>query len=395
MSRFLMNPFFQYLLFNVTILLFYIMSLSDLYSPNAFFVVYFISILFFFFVLSLRYYKIHIGLLQKEKINQYISIDSGKIFNCIIYITFFIGALASIYQLYHFGATIFQENKVSRIEGSHYVDYLVNLLQISLCLSYIAIKSKLKKYNYIYFFIILVSFLLLSVKLNRGAFTFFLLVYIYISYVFSYKKNKQKKWFFKMACAVIIFGILFGAIGNMRLNYVLENIYHMSINDLYGMSNIYPSAFVWIYIYFTSPLENISRMIMEQSVWEYHWGLNLVYPFVAPLAKEIFSDRGSLYPPLAPIAGLNVSSYIQEALVDFGMIGPYIYMAVLCLVYMIAIFRLKNIYGFLCYISAINIGFWMIFTNSFAVGPNMINYLFFLMMSFISSAKSRRRKEGD
>lgn len=176
---------------------------------------------------------------------------------------------------------------------------------------------------------------------------------------------------------------LFGLIGDLRIQVVLETFYHMTVNELYGMSEIFPSGFVWTYMYITSPLENASRIFMEQSVWEYHFGLNMIYPFIAPLSRMIFDQRFDLFPPLQEEAGLNTSTYMIDAFNDFGYVGPYIYMCYLAFIYFIGCRAMRhNIYGIFCYLCAVDMGVWMIFANSVAIGSKMMVFLFFLFMTY-------------
>lgn len=390
MNILLMNPYIQYLSFNLFVLFLYLLSLTNLYNINIYFVAYFISILFFFCIISLKFLNVHKILLKPTSIEKYFKIYNTKTFNLFIIVFFIIGTAANIYQVTTYGTTLFNENKVDRINGDHYVDYLVNMLQFSMCMSYVSIKFKTTSYLWFFKVIFVVSIFLLFLKLNRGAYSFMLIVYIYITYIEAYKLQKKRRWLLKMGIIVVVFATAFGIVGNIRLEYVLENIYHTTVNAHYGMSEIYPSAFVWVYIYITSPLENASQILMNQEVWDYHLGFNLFYVFLAPVSKMIWGDHGNLFPPLNATVGLNVSTFIPDALVDFGILGPYVYMIVLVLLYYIAIKSMKNIYGFLCFLAIVHNSLWLIFTNAFNIGPNMIMYIFFLFMSLTSKAPMKR-----
>lgn len=386
MNILLMNPYIQYLSFNLFVLFLYLLSLTDLYHVNVYFVAFFISILFFFSALSIKFFGIHKKLLKSTSIERYFKIYNTKVFNRLIVLFFIVGAIAALYQAITYGTTLLAQNKVSRINGDHYVGYLVDLLQLSMCMSYIAVKFKTTSHLWLFKILFIASVLLLFLKLNRGAYSFMLIVYIYVTYIQAYIHHKKRRWLLKMGIIILAFAMAFGAVGNMRLEYVLENIYHTTVNQQYGMSDIYPSSFVWVYIYITSPLENASQILINQEVWEYHFGFNLFYAFLAPISKWIWGDHGNLFPPLDATAGLNVSTFIPEAIVDFGIFGPYIYMLYLVFLYYIAIKSMRNIYGFLCFLSIVHSSLWLIFTNAFSIGPNVINYLLFLVMAWISKS---------
>lgn len=377
----LMNPYIQYLSFNGFVLLLYLCQLSSFYDIQYEFILYFISVLLFFGLITRKLYNNHDQYLGK--IENLLCIKDKRSFCWIIWITFFIGTIASIYQVYAYGATILQENKVGHISGSHYIGYLVDCLQISLAMAYTGIRLKTTRFIFLLKVICVVSIGLLLIRMNRGAFSFSLLVMIYLSFFHASLDHRMLQWKRKMSFILFVVVVLFGFIGDLRLEVVLETFYRMTINELYGMSEVFPSPFVWVYMYLTSPLENASRIFMEQSVWDYHLGLNMIYPFVAPLSKMIFDRRLDLFPPLQEEAGLNTASYMIDAFNDFGYVGPYIYMCYLALIYFIGCrARHHNIYGVFCYLCAVDMGLWMIFGNGLALGSKMMMFLFFLFMTY-------------
>jgi hypothetical protein len=201
-------------------------------------------------------------------------------------------------------------------------------------------------------------------------------------------KGNKKKFYVYGGILIGGFIIFFSYIGNIRTEYVMENIFQYTINDHYHMSNKWPSSFVWLYIYFTSPIENASLIFSGQFISEYKLGMHLFYPFVAPIYKALFFGDTEFIPPLESKAGLIVGTYLPDAFSDFGYVGPYIYMIALVILLRIGQKSLKKgIYGFLCYVSALNIAFWMMFTNAFAIGPFMISYLFFLLFAWVKDVK--------
>jgi len=384
----MMNPYIQYCVFNIWIVVLYSLSLSDSYNVNGYFISYVITTIIFFLLISIKYLFCHRRITRQYVEKRILCIDNKKLWNRLLFSTFIIGTISQIYQVSTFGATIFQENMVNRISGEHYVNYFVNLLQVSLMLSYISIKLKVNSNIKLMKFIFLCSLVLLSLQMNRGAFTPFLFVYIYINYLISYVNNSVDKWMRKLLIVGIVFVLFFGFFGDLRVKYVMEEVYHTTVNQHYGMSDYWPTSFVWIYMYLTSPLENAGRIFMEQEVWVYHYGFNMLYPFLAPLSKGLFVNHGNFYSPLEADMGLNVYTFIPDAITDFGIVGPYIYMIYLFVLYFIGFSLFKNIYGLLCYVNIVHLGAWMFFVNAFAIAVDLIMYILFGVMAFIVLRKT-------
>ena len=76
-----------------------------------------------------------------------------------------------------------------------------------------------------------------------------------------------------------------GYIGDLRLKYVLENIYFKTLKDLYLMKYDLPNWFIWIYIYITSPLENARYAIENITLEKYTMFNQLFYPFIKFIAN--------------------------------------------------------------------------------------------------------------
>lgn len=360
-----LNPFFTYVVWNVCILVLYFLELTSLYEADVLFAfVFFLPVIF----LSAINYN-SFGKINFASICRIIEDRAHvNIFFVCLYVMFWIGVLASIYQIVNYGTPLELEDKINRPIGDHYVQYLVNFLTISSMMSYVAVRFKfgnrIKSIS-----ICIVSIALLAIWLNRGAYAPFLVTVIFIEYILAKINNKINKFYLLMVVISISFVILFGYVGSLRMEYVMEYVYHCTINQWYGMPEYIPTGFVQLYIYLTSSLENARHMLFEQSVWEYQYGVKMVYPFVAPFVKDLFSESTNIFPYLdktLPV-GLNVSTYFQSALIDFGYIGPYIYMIYISFYFRICkFFCVKNIFGLLADISLIHMSFWMVFVHAFA-----------------------------
>jgi hypothetical protein len=315
-----------------------------------------------------------------------LEIDDKSLYIKAVAFLFLIGFLTNLYLILSYGLPFLAENLIDRdpdlYSKIHYPMYLVNLLIISAMMGYIGIRNY-KGYKKIFMiFVFIASFLSLSVWLARGFASLIVLTIIIYELIRSLSYNKLTKYILNGIIVTVIFILFFNYVGNLRYEYVLRVVYGETLNEFWGMSNKYPTWFVWFYIYLTSPLENASQLL-SQSVIQYKYGMLLFYVFIAPIHKNMFLTKTNLYPTLEGTAGLNVSTFIRDAITDYGYIGPYIYLVMLFLIMRIGQLSLdRGIYGLLCYISTINIALWMIFDNALSVGPFVITFLFFLVMAW-------------
>jgi len=365
----------------------YWLRLSSLYSEsNTSFVFYYFSFILFFIVLSITYFNSFDKYSSKSKLKPILTIDNKSLYIKSAVFLFLVGFLTNLYLILTYGLPFMAENLVDRdpdlFKTIHYPMYLVHLLIISAMMGYIGIREY-KRYKKILMIVIFIaSFFSLSVWLARGFASVIIITIIVYEFVRALYYNNITKYILIGIISVVVFVFFFNYIGNLRLEFVLKYIYGETLNEYWGMSNKYPTWFVWFYIYFTSPLENANHLL-SQSVTQYKYGMLLFYVFVAPIHKYMFLEKTNLFPVLDETAGLNVSTFIIDAITDFGYVGPYIYIAALFIVMRIGQLSVdKGIYGLLCYISTINIALWMIFANALSVGPFVITFMFFLAMAW-------------
>jgi len=380
------NPFLSIgAIFTILVVL-YSLSFSTLYHPDPFYIFFlfsFVLLIFFcniFFTIGMKIEtKVEVLLNKLVFTSNYIGVTL---------VFFVLGTLANTYEYTVVGWPIFLENKVTRGENLHYLHYVTNFLIYSLLLSYVGIRLREKKMKFFMIFVFILSLVELLVWLNRGPMLLLIILIFIFELLIAIRKNSINKYLKIITISLIIFILLFGLFGDMRVSYVMENIYGHTINYHYGMNEWVPTSLVWIYIYSTSTFENFRDMFYNQEIIDFKYGLLLVYPFVAPFFKQFYDSQYDTYPYLDDIAGLNVSSFLESAFNDFFIFGPYIY--VLYMSYMFSIglkFFDRGIYGFLAYISVLNMGVWMFFVNGFAIGPFMIGFIFFIILSLIFERK--------
>ena len=188
---------------------------------------------------------------------------------------------------------------------------------------------------------------------------------------------------------LIVFLEFFGYIGDLRMKYVLENIFHKTINEHYQAPDWMSSGSLWSYIYLTSPLENASHSIINQSV-DFTFFNNLLYPFIKLGAnilglgasyKVWIMGRVGYTPYLQDSVGLNVSSFIPQAMQDLGYIGLIVYVFIYVGIAYFSIRLIKRkikisaLGSIMISINVINILLWSVFDNSLKIPILILNIL--------------------
>jgi hypothetical protein len=384
----LLNPFISVGSLFVLLIALYAIAFSNLYKPDFFYIIF----LYSFILLLFLFNKLFTGNINiKSKVLNLISRFNFKRKYLYITLIFFtLGSLSNYYEYLVVGWPIFLENKVTRGENLHYVHYVTNFLMYSLLLSYIGLRLKSGFYRLFLLLIFILSLSELLVWLNRGPLLILVIEIVVFELLISYKYNRLKKYTTYMLILFVSFILLFGFFGDLRVSYVMEKVFGHSINFHYGMNENIPTSLVWVYIYSTSPFENFRHIFYNQEIVHFKYGMLLIYPFVAPIFKQLFSSKVDTYPYLDDIAGLNVSSFLESAFNDFYIFGPYIYVFYMSYLFFISLkFFDRGIYGFLGYISVFNMGVWMFFVNGFAIGPFMIGFIFFIILSLIFERKKK------
>lgn len=389
-QKVLFDPYCIGIMFYGFIYFMYSLRLSSLYDITSEYLLYCFVLVLFLIVVFILFRSANKYSMQKL-INE-LTIKSSKcspresrILVRLNFWLFLIGTAASIYVFQKVGFTAMLVNKVSRVgdASTHYLGYLQNFLVYQMATSYylmrISCGSK-RKLKYLSMFIIAGG--LLYLNLNRGVYTFPLLL------ILLYESIRSRKNFLViMITSIIGFITYFAYIGNLRVAFVMENVYKTTISDFYGMSG-YPSWFTWLYIYLTSPLENFNNMLMQQTVSHHTFGLQVLFPFFQIIFKLFSYDlqdyTAQIFPYLAIYSGLTVSSFQQAALVDFGIIGPFVYIVIFAVFINITLrIANKSVFGLFHYAMGLNILMWGIFVNPFSIGPFMIGWLLYGFSSLL------------
>lgn len=274
--------------------------------------------------------KLFEGLKDKNKYKKY-----SRISNVI----FAFGSITFLLNVAIFGLAIFSKNKINKQGMNHYSAYIVYMLVLCGQIKYILLRKFKKKSDLA---VLIATVFILFLTLNRGPLVFIIVtVYIYeIANLICAKSSLTKKKIYLtlgiMVLGGFIFLFVFSYVGNMRMSYALGSVLHETLQEHYGMSKYVPKVFVWLYIYATSPLENVAYSIAHQDM-QFTYFNNLLYPFIKFFAnivgygdvyKNWLMSRVTFTPYLDSKVGLNVSSFIFDALKDFSYIGIVLYVGI-------------------------------------------------------------------
>jgi len=380
-----LNIFYHYIFIWLLATGLYDVRLSKILHPSLSINFVILSAVLLYFCLFIVFYRKSYIKISIQHIREMI-IKKCRLYKKLTLILFVIGSCGSILEiiLYFDQLPILLQDKINAGTKNHYIHYISHFAVYSSVLaSFIYAFTREKKY----LMIIFLTSIEIGVWLKRGELLPVLWSIVVGYYLFSLYYGRTKKFLLILLGSVTIFFFIFSAFGNLRQEYVLQYILKMSLNELYELPSWFPSSFTWVYIYITSPLENFRHILFEQNISfnDYRWGLLLIYPFIAPLYKALFNQRFSYYPYLDNNYGLNVSTFMADAVNDFGIFGIYIYSSVYFIVSYLSIkFLKRGILGAAAFVYGEMFAMWSIFSNSIANGVFMIGFLLFITLSLFS-----------
>lgn len=365
----------------------YNLQFSKLYNPNWQINLICMLIALTFFILSKKFSltKNDIKIYFREIKEEY------SVYSFVSTVIFILSLGLFIYNINKYGLAILGENKIDKQQLDHYAGYIIYLLVLVAQIKYVLFRTNKKIIELVMF---LISIVVLLLTLNRGALSY-IAIAIFIYEVFNLVNIKERITTTKLYSiyGILIVGIIigivgFGYIGDMRMEYVLQNVYNRTINEHYQMPRNIPSGLLWVYIYLTSPLENTANSIINQE-----YGLtffnNLFYPFIKFFAnlfgkgdqyKEWLTSVKGFTPVLEKKVGLNATSFIPEAMQDLSYIGVIIYIIIFLALAYLAInsvkkrIRFTSIGSIVLYANVLSILMWSVFVNSLKI-PMLTIYI--------------------
>ena len=183
-------------------------------------------------------------------------------------------------------------------------------------LGYFLIYLKTKETKYLKTILLLMLYPILAV--NRGVFVVVLFELLGL-YLLTHKIRYKN--IFRVLLLLFSFIYIFGALGDYRLNYKTDFLYGWISEDYKESFDKIPSGFLWSYIYFTAPLDNIVYNIdkIKPLYFPYH-STSSLFPTV--IRQIIYEDKGyeDNYSLKMSNPVINTFTYFANYIKDFGKI---------------------------------------------------------------------------
>lgn len=324
-----------------------------------------------------------------------------------LYFTLGLGIVAFLKNYNEGLLRFYVSNKAMRVDIS--LSYFFHaLVVVSICFYILFREEKKKRKKVAYLIISFVSLFIEYTNLARGPLLFWgvgILFYEILKYIIrkSYKVSIKQMIVFLIGVILLIWG--FGAIGDART----ARIFGQSATQYYQMVKNFPSGFTWIYIYITSPLENLRYSLENDIITNYACFNKLLYPIIK-LFANIFGQGdqyanyvrsfNSITPYLWRKAGLNMSTFVSAAYLDANVIGIFVYLVLYDFigVFLHKIIKSKKITSISKIIIVpllLEIPIWSIFTDSIlGVSSIWSDVIFVLFWNFANRLVLRKYKQS-
>ena len=215
--------------------------------------------------------------------------------------------------------------------------------------------------------------LLLTRQMIMSLFVQFIFVYYYI-------KGIKARVFFKLGVFFVLIIIAFGLLGNLRDSGGEEMFYSLAA-PTENYPRFLPSGFLWLYIYVTSPINNIVYNIDNYPLLQFSIGDAFSGLLPSPL-RALLPERDNDF--VLVNEALNVASSHVNFLEGFGFFGSLFYQLILGFIITMFYIRYKMSddikYSFIMAVLAHNIVFSFFvdfFTNLVFLFQIVFIYLFF------------------
>ena len=188
--------------------------------------------------------------------------------------------------------------------------------------------------------------------------------------------------------------VLFGYLGDNRSEAVSNNNFTSNFvkTEYMEVADRLPSGFVWVYLYATTPLNNIVGSINDiQPTYNFeHTLISLVPSFIRDnMQLQASSNRGvTLYEE-----AFNVSSYFANFLNDFGLVGTIFFIALLQIFIVKSFFSAKSakLGSMTAYATIFNAVFMSVFYDFFFSLVTVFQLLLGAMINYLLYTKSNKK----
>jgi oligosaccharide repeat unit polymerase len=187
----------------------------------------------------------------------------------------------------------------------------------------------------------------------------------------------SSKRIFRLMLLALLIVILFGVLGDFR-GY--ENPFQGLVSERYETTfNLLPSGFLWVYVYVTSPLSNLSYNYANLvPIWDFFYSSVNLFPSAF---RPTGLDRADNF--VFVNDALNVSTIFASSHSDFGVIGDLILLMLLSIWASFWFYKMSSTVSYILPYSLVGVVlFFSIFYNLFLLYP----YLFStILLGYIAS----------
>lgn len=367
----------------------YDLNLSELYNPDLLInIMGTIVILNYFLLLKI------IPNDNKKFVDICKNIETPKRgFLIAVYFTLFLGIMAFVKNLNSGLLRYFISNKGMRAEiQSSY--FFAALVVVSICFYILFREEKRKHRKYVYLLLAVISIFMEFTNMARGPILFWIVGVVFYEVTrYSIKQNSLKLSYKQLIVIllIILIGIWgFGEIGDSRV----KTVFGMTATEYYKMPAKCPSGVTWVYIYLTSPMENMRYSFHNDTVSQYGYFNKLLYPAIKFIANIIgqgnqysyyVNSINSITPYLWNKVGLNMSSFMANAYLDAGYLGIIVYLFIYDVIGVIAhkitiSKTISNISKIIILPLLFEIPLWSVFTSSILGVSSIWSNIFFVLI---------------
>lgn len=188
-----------------------------------------------------------------------------------------------------------------------------------------------KKYSLLLIFTIIYPYMMMSRQVLISVLIQYLLIYIAVKKI---NIINYIKIFLVIACTLLAFGYL----GDIRSGR--EHILFLSQPN-FDYPDWLPSAFIWVYIYLCTPLNNVNHNInINPNYFPLETGSTLIPTFARQTVIDLLGGNTSQWELVTE--SFNVSSLLQSTLTDFGILGSMFFFLMCGIIFSIILKKAIN-----------------------------------------------------
>lgn len=206
------------------------------------------------------------------------------------------------------------------------------ILVVSNYCLYLYIKTKEKKYIQFFLLILLWPLILITRQLFMSMAVQGIFVYLF----FNKLKTKNILKFIALALSIIL---LFGIVGDLRSGS--SDMFIAIAQPSSNYPTFLPSGFLWVYIYITSPLNNVNFNIQDYPLFNFNPS-PLLSSFLPSFIRDKITFWGQTNNLKLVDDLLNVSSMFPNYLSAFGYLGSILFYFLMGLIFNVIYFKTKR-----------------------------------------------------